>query len=80
TVIKHNTEELSQLIGKEFTYDIQDLKSVLYDQLFQGIDWIVVSLGAKWAFSKHNDMFYRVRITKIKVVNPVGSGDSTVAG
>ncbi|HFI0934759.1 TPA: tagatose-6-phosphate kinase [Streptococcus suis] len=80
TVIKPNTEELSQLIGKEVTDDIQELKSVLSDQLFQGIDWIVVSLGAQGAFAKHNDKFYRVRIPKIKVVNPVGSGDSTVAG
>lgn len=80
TVIKPNTEELSQLIGKEVTDDIQELKSVLSGQLFQGIDWIVVSLGAKGAFAKHNDKFYRVRIPKIKVVNPVGSGDSTVAG
>ncbi|MCK4045283.1 tagatose-6-phosphate kinase [Streptococcus suis] len=80
TVIKPNTEELSQLIGKEVTDDIQELKSVLSGQLFQGIDWIVVSLGAQGAFAKHNDKFYRVRIPKIKVVNPVGSGDSTVAG
>lgn len=47
TVIKPNTEELSQLIGKEVTDDIQELKSVLSGQLFQGIDWIVVSLGAQ---------------------------------
>lgn len=80
TVIKPNTEELSQLIGKEVTDDIQELKSVLSGQLFQGIDWIVVSLGAKGAFAKHKDKFFRVRIPKIKVVNPVGSGDSTVAG
>ncbi|MGT2742414.1 tagatose-6-phosphate kinase [Streptococcus plurextorum] len=80
TIIKPNTEELSQLIGKEVTDDIQELKSVLSGQLFQGIDWIVVSLGAQGAFAKHNDKFYRVRIPKIKVVNPVGSGDSTVAG
>ncbi|HFI0083718.1 TPA: tagatose-6-phosphate kinase [Streptococcus suis] len=80
TVIKPNTEELSQLIGKEVTDDTQELKSVLSGQLFQGIDWIVVSLGAQGAFAKHNDKFYRVKIPKIKVVNPVGSGDSTVAG
>ncbi|HEM5028410.1 TPA: tagatose-6-phosphate kinase [Streptococcus suis] len=80
TVIKPNTEELSQLIGKNVTDDIQELKAVLSGQLFQGIEWIVVSLGAKGAFAKHNDKFYRVKIPKIKVVNPVGSGDSTVAG
>lgn len=80
TVIKPNTEELSQLIGKNITDDIQELKSVLSGQLFQGIEWIVVSLGAKGAFAKHNEKFYRVKIPKINVVNPVGSGDSTVAG
>ncbi|MDW8777783.1 tagatose-6-phosphate kinase [Streptococcus suis] len=80
TVIKPNTEELSQLIGRDVTDDIQELKAVLSGQLFQGIEWIVVSLGAKGAFAKHNDKFYRVKIPKINVVNPVGSGDSTVAG
>ncbi|HEM3532986.1 tagatose-6-phosphate kinase [Streptococcus suis] len=80
TVIKPNTEELSQLIGKNVTDDIQELKEVLSGQLFQGIEWIVVSLGAKGAFAKHKDKFYRVKIPKINVVNPVGSGDSTVAG
>ena len=31
-------------------------------------------------FAKHGDVFYKVDIPKIDVVNPVGSGDSTVAG
>lgn len=79
-VIKPNTEELSQLIGSDVTDENQELQSVLSSQMFQGIEWIVVSLGAKGAFAKHKDKFYRVRIPKIDVVNPVGSGDSTVAG
>ncbi|HEM3561436.1 TPA: tagatose-6-phosphate kinase [Streptococcus suis] len=80
TVIKPNTEELSQLIGSDVTDENQELQSVLSSQMFQGIEWIVVSLGAKGAFAKHKDKFYRVRIPKIDVANPVGSGDSTVAG
>ena len=79
-VIKPNTEELSQLVKREVTGDVADLKEILQDDLFAGIDWVVVSLGSKGAFAKHGDKFYRVRISKIKVVNPVGSGDSTVAG
>ncbi len=55
------------------------LKEVLQDSLFDGIEWIV-SLGANGAFAKHGDVFYKVDIPKIDVVNPVGSGDSTVAG
>lgn len=79
-VIKPNTEELAQLVGREVTDDIEDLKATLNQDLFNGIEWIIVSLGAKGAFAKHGDKFYRVRIPKIEVVNPVGSGDSTVAG
>lgn len=80
TVIKPNNEELSQLLGLEVGKDIAQLKEVLQHDLFAGIEWIIVSLGAMGAFAKHGDKFYRVTIPKIEVVNPVGSGDSTVAG
>ena len=32
------------------------------------------------AFARHQHNFYRVKIPKIQAVNPVGSGDATVAG
>lgn len=79
-LIKPNLEELSQLVGREVSLDLADLKALLAHERFAGIDWIVVSLGAAGAFAKHGDKYYRVRIPKIEVVNPVGSGDSTVAG
>ena len=59
---------------------MDELKEVLQEPLFAGIEWIIVSLGANGAFAKHGDTFYKVDIPKIQVVNPVGSGDSTVAG
>ena len=59
---------------------MDELKAVLSEPLFDGIEWIIVSLGANGAFAKHGDTFYKVDIPKIQVVNPVGSGDSTVAG
>ena len=80
TVIKPNREELSQLLGRDVSADFEDLKEVLKDPLFEGIEWIIVSLGGDGAFAKHEDVFYKVDIPKIEVVNPVGSGDSTVAG
>ena len=80
TVIKPNNEELSQLLGYEVTKDLNQLKEVLQSDLFKGIEWVIVSLGADGAFAKHGDVFYKVDIPKIEVVNPVGSGDSTVAG
>lgn len=80
TVIKPNNEELSQLLGKEVSKNVEDLKEILQDSLFDGIEWVIVSLGANGAFAKHGDVFYKVDIPMIDVVNPVGSGDSTVAG
>ncbi|MCC9697483.1 tagatose-6-phosphate kinase, partial [Streptococcus agalactiae] len=80
TVIKPNLEELSQLLGKEMTNDFESLKEVLQDELFEGIEWIIVSLGANGVFAKHKDTFYKVDIPKIEIVSAVGSGDSTVAG
>ena len=80
TVIKPKNEELSQLLGREVSEDLHELKEVLQEPLFAGIEWIIVSLGANGAFAKHGDIFYKVDIPRIQVVNPVGSGDSTVAG
>ncbi|MGG6794672.1 UNVERIFIED_CONTAM: tagatose-6-phosphate kinase [Streptococcus canis] len=80
TVIKPNLEELEDLIGQPVTLDEERLVSLLSQPLFEGIEWIIVSLGAQGAFAKHYNKFYRIAIPKIEVVNPVGSGDATVAG
>lgn len=80
TVIKPNIDELSQLLNYQVKENIEDLKKAVSKPIFNGIEWIIVSLGSKGAFAKHHQTFYKVNIPKIEVVNPVGSGDSTVAG
>lgn len=79
-LIKPNTEELAELLGRRISTDIEELKAALTDPIFTGIEWIVVSMGGDGAFAKHHNKFYLVTIPKIAVVNPVGSGDATVAG
>lgn len=79
-VIKPNVDELSQLLGRELDKDLNLLKEALQDSLFNGVEWVIVSLGSEGAFAKHNDLYYKVDIPTIDIVNPVGSGDSTVAG
>lgn len=79
-LIKPNTEELAGLLGGRVSSDAAELKAALLDPLFADIEWIVVSMGGEGAIAKHRDKFYRVTIPKITVVNPVGSGDATVAG
>lgn len=79
-LIKPNTDELNGLLEQEVTSDIEGLKEALSDSLFDGVEAIVVSMGADGAFAKIHDEFYKVSIPKINVVNPVGSGDATIAG
>ena len=78
--IKPNLEELEGLTGTKIELDEKQLTTVLSDSLFEGVELILVSLGKDGAFVKDGKDFYRVRIPIINVVNPVGSGDSTVAG
>lgn len=80
-LIKPNETELQQLLGTKIDLDNDDsLKTALSNPLLDGIEWIVVSLGARGAFAKHGNKFYEARIPKIHVESPVGSGDSTLAG
>ncbi|MBS4174200.1 hexose kinase [Bacillus sp. FJAT-49736] len=79
--IKPNTDELNQLLGLNLSPDDLDgLRSAVSQPLFNGIEWVVISLGAKGAFVKHRDEYFLASIPKVSVVNPVGSGDSVVAG
>lgn len=78
--IKPNDDELSDLLNITINKDINELKKVLNNDLFKGIEWIMVSLGADGALVKHGNKFYKADIPSVEVVNPVGSGDSTVAG
>ncbi|KWU54445.1 1-phosphofructokinase [Bacillus mycoides] len=78
--IKPNISELFQLLGMEVEVSASSLKQLLNNKLFHGIEWIVISMGAAGAFLKHGGDYYRVTIPAIEVMNPVGSGDATVAG
>lgn len=81
-LIKPNLEELGELVHQTISSatSLDEIQSLLDHSLFEGINWIVLSLGAKGAIAKVEGHFYQVTIPKIAVVNPVGSGDSTIAG
>jgi len=78
--IKPNAAELEELLAHPVTTDTNSLKQALQHPSFQGIEWVMVSLGGQGMFAKHRSDFYQVKIPKISVVNPVGSGDATIAG
>src|SRR5699024_9626487 len=60
--------------------DDTQIVSALQSQQFSGVPWVVVTTGSSGAFVKHNEEIYRVSTPKVDVVNPVGSGDSVIAG
>ena len=79
-LIKPNLAELNQLLQRDVGSENSALKEALSVSMFSGIPWIVVSLGADGALVKAGASFYRAYLPKVSAVNPVGSGDATVAG
>lgn len=77
--IKPNKDELEQLFQKPIDDD-DSIIDALRNEWFRGIECILVSKGSEGALVKWGDSFYSVRIPRVEVMNPVGSGDATVAG
>ncbi|MGX7417411.1 hexose kinase [Carnobacterium gallinarum] len=81
TLIKPNEHELSELLGRKInSQNLSELKKALDDPLFNGIEWLVVSLGSAGAVIKRGNNFFKVTVPKIDVVSAIGSGDSVIAG
>jgi len=78
-LIKPNREELSKLIGND-VQSIDDVKQAILSLKRYEIPFIVVSLGADGALGFYKDQFYKITPPNIDAVNPVGSGDSMIAG
>ena len=79
-LIKPNQDEIEQIAGKKIN-DLDQLKTILLETpLLASIPWVVVSLGKDGAIAKVGMNLFYAKIPKIEAVNPVGSGDSTVAG
>lgn len=81
-LIKPNHEELSFLAEQHIdATDFKKIADILCQlPILQNIPMIVVSLGKQGALAKFAQQIWRITIPKIDVVNPVGSGDATLAG
>lgn len=76
--IKPNQDELQEILGKK--YRLEEIPEALSVSRWKEIPLILISLGSEGALSRWDGIWYRITIPKISPVNPVGSGDSTVAG
>lgn len=77
--IKPNRDEIEALTGRkiESTNDaINEIKNFQNE----GIEFVVISLGEEGSVVGFNKKIYKVSVPKVNAINPVGSGDSYVAG
>ncbi|MEK4023952.1 MULTISPECIES: 1-phosphofructokinase [unclassified Sporosarcina] len=78
-LIKPNQEELEELINRKINTETDTIQA-LQHPILNGITWVVVTLGGQGALVRYEEKVYRVQIPEVKVINPVGSGDSVIAG
>jgi tagatose 6-phosphate kinase len=79
-LIKPNLDELSQLCNRKVTTDEEVIEVIQNSLLEYEIEYIVVSLGQRGSIAYHQGVFYKITPPKVQSVNPIGSGDSMVAG
>lgn len=77
-LIKPNETEVADLLGKDLTRD--GLLEALKESPLKEIPYVIVSLGSEGAVVKIKDKIYRAEVPTVEAVNPVGSGDSSLAG
>ena len=79
-LVKPNLEEIENLLGRKINSN-DDLKKGAKYLLDQGVNVIMISLGAKGAFIASETEGYRIYTPQVKVSQTtVGAGDTMVAG
>ncbi len=78
-MVKPNDEEAGGLVGFKLDSDVARWKAIDWFHA-QGVELVVLSLGAEGALVSRGGERLAVRPPAIKEVNPVGSGDALVAG
>ena len=79
-LIKPNIHELEEVTGIRYFSNVDQIVKSLKKEPFKDIDYIVASMGKDGGIFKIKDKYYLATVPEIEAVNPVGSGDSTLAG
>lgn len=75
--IKPNIDEIKDIFPK---FSNMSYIEILKLEELKNIPIVIISLGKDGCVAKFNDNFYRCDVPKINAINPVGSGDSSIAG
>lgn len=77
--IKPNRDEIEVLTGRKIQ-STNDAINEIKNFQNEGIEFVVISLGEEGSVVGFNKKIYKVSVPKVNAINPVGSGDSYVAG
>ncbi|MBQ5819722.1 MAG: 1-phosphofructokinase family hexose kinase, partial [Clostridia bacterium] len=78
-LIKPNQEEISAYLGREID-GFDELFSVAKDLHEQGIENVMISLGAQGALLVCSEGTFVARPPKVDALSTIGAGDSSIAG
>ena len=79
-LVKINAEELALTFHQAADDEAVSLEEGIRRLLDAGVGWVAVTRGHRPAFLVGPEARYRVGVPEIEVVNPIGSGDATLAG
>lgn len=79
-LIKPNETEIKDIIEKEFPENEEEIRKIFEKYPLKDIPYVIISQGKDGAIFKIKNKIYKAIVPKVKAINPVGSGDSTLAG
>ncbi|MDU3687125.1 MAG: hexose kinase [Anaerococcus hydrogenalis] len=79
-LIKPNETEIKDIIEKEFPENEEEIRKIFEKSPLKDISYVIISQGKDGAIFKIKNKIYKAKVPKVKAINPVGSGDSTLAG
>lgn len=77
--IKPNKDEIEFLTGRRIESHKDAIREIKEFHK-KGVELVAISLGAEGSVIGYKGVYYKVTVPKITAINPVGSGDSYVAG
>ena len=77
-LIKPNESEIGDVLKTEVSKD--NLVDILLREPFKDIRYIMASMGKDGAVVKIDNKVYKANVPEVEAINPVGSGDSSLAG
>ncbi|CAN5412028.1 tagatose-6-phosphate kinase [soil metagenome] len=79
TIVKPNRAELGATLDRSIESD-DSLRDAMKRVIEMGATWVVVTDGPRDTTISNGAEFWRITTPAVKVINPIGSGDSFAAG